>query len=75
MDPKNNQLYNVEYDFPQQPATGEACTTLDEAERIKAERIKEGFVNVRIEKKQKFAIWSNPINWIRAFKLKEKDEE
>ena len=42
-------LYNVEYDYPAQAATGESCATPEEAERIKAERIKAGCVNVRIE--------------------------
>lgn len=45
-------LFNVEYDYPAQAATGEACATFEEAERIKAERIEEGFINVRIEEQE-----------------------
>ena len=41
--------FNVEYDYPSVPATGEHVLTMAEAERIKAKRIKEGYINVRIE--------------------------
>ena len=44
----SDEGYTVDYDIPQTPATGETVATLEEAEEIKAERLKEGYVNVRI---------------------------
>lgn len=41
--------FNVEYNYPAVAATGEAVHTMKEAEEIKAKRIKEGYINVRIE--------------------------
>jgi hypothetical protein len=41
--------YNVEYDIPSLPSKGETVNTHEEAEKIAAERIKQGYVNVRIE--------------------------
>ena len=43
-----NMGYNVSYDYPMRHATGETVTDMKDALRIKAERIKEGFINVRI---------------------------
>jgi len=41
--------FAVEYDYPLRHATGEAVHTIEEAEEIKEQRIKEGYENVRIE--------------------------